>query len=990
MAALFGATYGSSYQPGNQQGSSSYMAPDANGKYGGAGSTGENLYGNNGPGAFGGGFGSYGPGPYNSGLGGGGGYGGVIPNYSPIQNPVNFQGGSSPAGSSSGGGQSNQPPSGWPSGMPWSQPGSALIGSSGGGGGAPNFNSLIPANSPTLGGASQMGLAGGGVMPSSSQGAGAYGINPALMQSGMSAQTQGASLPQGGGYDPAQLAQAVATAQQALGSGRQSMGLPQQFYPSLGSLQQQMQQLSSYAQPNYSVTNTGAAAAGGYAKGGPVKGFDSGGSLDDAPSVGEGAASQGNQPPPMPALPPGNQPSATPPPQGVIPSSPAAAAPAPAAMPQPTGGAVNPQALKEYLAGAGAIAPEQAAALEQQVDPPGQMPENVRRTLAIANAAPDMRFGLMQHHRQRFNMLKAFAHTKLHQGNLLASTHAANRAYSHVPYVGHIHFSPASAGVHMQYSPIGGGRAHYMLAIAGRGTRVDQGLLAKGKEAYGKSKPQKAHAQGGLVKGFAGGGLESVMNIAAQPQRDMSEIAQAPQPQTDPSELAQAPQPGMRANPQAQQSGRATWELAQAPQQGGRAIAQAPQPQVDLPQLQMAGKGPRPENMGLTQSINSFDDGGGVPPANPDQDTDTNAVLGAMGGTMSPENATGTAQAGAQGVQHMILSIPQYEHLLNSGYDKMMEKDLGSVLKEAPQSPSQPGAGSTIPQQSSATKPASQGSSTTANSSGSTSEAGAPPNADAPISGSQGVIPSSLEAAMPGQMGPYGSKNVGQLGDNPDLLSPTPADEQQGSSKNAFPTPLTAAERASNNPEQVAVLPSNPSGSDIINFNKSNGGRQARQTFNQNQWVRTSPYEWQSMSQPQYTQYLQNKALANPRTAGELMREQFVGGRLAQSQGARSQAMLLDRMTKLRSQIAARMYAADNSTDFSNPAIQAQINNQAAAIGGWSPQLMQQILAGQPQINQSLIKSGTSAAAPEIRYDAQGRAWTKGPDGRAVPYTPQQ
>lgn len=134
---------------------------------------------------------------------------------------------------------------------------------------------------------------------------------------------------------------------------------------------------------------------------------------------------------------------------------------------QPTGsgaGAVNMQALKQYVMGAGAMPADQAAALEQQADPQGQMDPAQRKLLAVANAGdPKAQFGLLQHYRQRFNLLNAYAQAaaKGAQGrpaDLAESTQAATRATQNVPTGHSVNFQPAGNGVAVSIKKLGAGK----------------------------------------------------------------------------------------------------------------------------------------------------------------------------------------------------------------------------------------------------------------------------------------------------------------------------------------------------------------------------------------------------------------------------------------------------------------------------------------------------------------------------------------------------
>lgn len=131
---------------------------------------------------------------------------------------------------------------------------------------------------------------------------------------------------------------------------------------------------------------------------------------------------------------------------------------------EPQGGN-SPQAAMAYLSGQGAVGPEIAAALEQQVDPQGQMDPTERKMRAIAAAGdPDKAFQVMQHYRQKFNAYSAFARAAL-QGaggrppNPAAAADALNKAYANVPDGTSLQFSPGPGGFQVAMRKLGGGKA---------------------------------------------------------------------------------------------------------------------------------------------------------------------------------------------------------------------------------------------------------------------------------------------------------------------------------------------------------------------------------------------------------------------------------------------------------------------------------------------------------------------------------------------------
>ncbi len=106
----------------------------------------------------------------------------------------------------------------------------------------------------------------------------------------------------------------------------------------------------------------------------------------------------------------------------------------------PSGGAQpSQQSAMAYLSGQGAVGPDVAQAMEQQVDPQGMMDPSERKMQAITKAgSPDKAFALMQHYRQKFMAYNSFAKAALQGAGGLPPTPAAaadalTKAYENVP-----------------------------------------------------------------------------------------------------------------------------------------------------------------------------------------------------------------------------------------------------------------------------------------------------------------------------------------------------------------------------------------------------------------------------------------------------------------------------------------------------------------------------------------------------------------------------
>ena len=141
----------------------------------------------------------------------------------------------------------------------------------------------------------------------------------------------------------------------------------------------------------------------------------------------------------------------------------------PSAAPQsqtpiPAPGAIAPgQGLRQYVSGGGALPPDVAQALENRVDPQGQMDPAERKLTAVAKAPPQAQFGLLQHYRQKFNHYNAYARaaaegTPQKPADMAASTQAATQAFHNAPTGHSVTFTPVQGGVKATVNKLGKGK----------------------------------------------------------------------------------------------------------------------------------------------------------------------------------------------------------------------------------------------------------------------------------------------------------------------------------------------------------------------------------------------------------------------------------------------------------------------------------------------------------------------------------------------------
>lgn len=119
-------------------------------------------------------------------------------------------------------------------------------------------------------------------------------------------------------------------------------------------------------------------------------------------------------------------------------------------------GMPDPRHTLMYLTGAGNVSPDIADALEQKLDPQGQMDASTRTIHAIASApSPDAAFGLMQHYRTRYNAYAGGARAALDQGNAGQAAAHATQAFQNIPTGYDVRFAPAQGGIAMSAKKLG-------------------------------------------------------------------------------------------------------------------------------------------------------------------------------------------------------------------------------------------------------------------------------------------------------------------------------------------------------------------------------------------------------------------------------------------------------------------------------------------------------------------------------------------------------
>jgi hypothetical protein len=162
--------------------------------------------------------------------------------------------------------------------------------------------------------------------------------------------------------------------------------------------------------------------------------------------------------------------------------------------------AIDPRQAMAYLAGDGAVSPEIAQALEQRIDPQGQMNPTQRATAAIGVAPDDeSRFGLIQHYRTKYNGYSAAAKAALQRGDMGEAAQQATMAMDSVPNGERTQFAPAGNGLAMISRPAFG-------RSGGRRTAPRQQSFQGGGEVYDEDEETTQNYASAGMHGMGGSG----------------------------------------------------------------------------------------------------------------------------------------------------------------------------------------------------------------------------------------------------------------------------------------------------------------------------------------------------------------------------------------------------------------------------------------------------------------------------------------------------
>lgn len=122
--------------------------------------------------------------------------------------------------------------------------------------------------------------------------------------------------------------------------------------------------------------------------------------------------------------------------------------PDPSAVPaQPE--AVDPESALKYLSGDGALSPDVILAMEAMADPDNSMDATDRLETVLGRApSPDVAFGVLQHHRTKYNGYMAAARVAAEKGDYAKAASYLNKGHESVPG-SRRRFSPGMGGVNM-------------------------------------------------------------------------------------------------------------------------------------------------------------------------------------------------------------------------------------------------------------------------------------------------------------------------------------------------------------------------------------------------------------------------------------------------------------------------------------------------------------------------------------------------------------
>jgi len=319
----------------------------------------------------------------------------------------------------------------------------------------------------------------------------------------------------------------------------------------------------------------------------------------------------------------------------------------------------DPRQAMAYLSGDGAVSAEVAQALEQRIDPQGQMNPTQRATAAIGVAPNDeAKFGLLQHYRSKFNAYAGATKAALNRGDLGEAARSATMAMDAVPNGQRTQFAPMQGGLAMMSKPAfarGGGRPQQQsfddggfvktvydwfnrpkdpnspvpdlpqkTSPANRGPFYQQSMDREAREmpedprarAYReKQEPEgddeeQSYAEGGEVEEDVAQAVTDAPDVSVPEQQPLTDDAQATMPQQSDT-VMDRPQPreqvetaGLRPEP--------------VVQTGERYTPPAPppmQPNVDRPQVLQAQDVVRLLDKGFDNLVSGKDQEGGAAPA---------------------------------------------------------------------------------------------------------------------------------------------------------------------------------------------------------------------------------------------------------------------------------------------------------------------------------------------------------------------------------------
>lgn len=333
--------------------------------------------------------------------------------------------------------------------------------------------------------------------------------------------------------------------------------------------------------------------------------------------------------------------------------------------------AVDPRKAIAYLAGDGAVSPEIANALEQHVDPQGQMDPADRTMAALQKApSPEAKFGMLQHYRTQYNGFSAGARAAMDKGNPGQAAMLATQAFDHTPTGYKVHFAPAQGGIAVSARKLGADRYQQPSMDKARGLGLPSKMVEpQDEQGRDMQYDMQQDAQSPMEQqGFAGGGpVDEAGNLAQRSAPDSRGVMD----DYDEADYTQ----GGRGN-------------GNMPDTAARIVRAAPEGAMERvvdgvnssePSTNIEDRRGESGLRSAVRNVTGYADGGVV-----DEDDGDNGVIPQA----APEADEGPQEEPAEAPQPQddqnstqVLSAQQFHALMKAGYDKPIDDGWDGLLQ---------------------------------------------------------------------------------------------------------------------------------------------------------------------------------------------------------------------------------------------------------------------------------------------------------------------